>query len=265
MLRRRDIELIGALVEGTLADETRARALIEQSEEARREYEAQRTSYLALQSAQHLEMSDTERAALHRDLWSELQSAPAAKTRSVPWYYRLAPVAAALIVVVGVLAVLDQGAQQAASGDSFSDIAGGLTSGTTAAAGGLESADDGAAAPSAEGDGSSRTLEEAVPQLMTRNEFFASIAEMVRSGDFTTTTQLLPDQTGQVDQSEACEGSSEVDGLEILGEATNLELKDDQELSTKYLIAVPTGRPIESDTVVTFISAETCQVVHSEG
>lgn len=265
MLRKRDIELIGALVEGNLADETVARALIEQSEEARREYEAQRSAYLALQSARHVEMSDTEKAALHRDLWSELQRSPAPATRSVPWYYRLAPVAAALIVVVGVLAVLDRGGQQAATGESFRDMAGGLTSETTAAASGLESAGDDAAAPTAESDGGSGTVEEALPQTMARSEFFASIAEVVRSGEFTTTTQPAPDQTGQLDRSSVCEDSSNVEGLEILGEVTNLEMRDDEELSTTYLIAVPVDQPIDSDTVVTFISAETCQVVHREG
>ncbi len=119
-----DLDLIAALAEGSLHDETAARALVENCPECREEYAGQRAAIEFLASAPEVSMTELERAGLHRDLWTELRSAPAT-TKQVPWWYRWSYVAAGLFVVVGLAGVLSgqlgQGDQGAAL-ETFSEI-----------------------------------------------------------------------------------------------------------------------------------------------
>lgn len=268
MLRRRDMELIGGLVEGTLPDESEARALIARSAEARKEYESQRRAYLALTAAEPASLSETERAALHRDLWSALRAEPDSPPRAVRWYYRLAPVAAVLVLLVGGLAVLNRGMQQATTADSFFDLAGGAAADTTVAgatAETFESAGDDAAAPSAESDGSSTAgVEEALPRMIP-SEFFASIAESVRSGELTTTTGAFQSDGGEAVLADSLDCLRRAgEDYQIVGQASNLEMKGTREVAMAYIVAVPAGEDIGPDTVVTFVSLDTCEVAHVE-
>jgi hypothetical protein len=93
-MRERDLDLIVALVEGRLEDEEEARALIESSSKHRLEYEAQKTAYQALSSAGTASLSETERAGIRRDVWSDLRSRPTPVVPANPWYYRWVSVAA---------------------------------------------------------------------------------------------------------------------------------------------------------------------------
>ncbi|MEE8375042.1 MAG: hypothetical protein V3S26_01805, partial [Acidimicrobiia bacterium] len=106
-MRKHEIELITALAEGTLDDETQARALIESSNKARVEYEAQKTTLAALADVQPAVMSDIEKATLHRDIWTALKAQPVAVKKTAPWYYRWSYAAAGLFLVVGLFAVLN--------------------------------------------------------------------------------------------------------------------------------------------------------------
>lgn len=67
-MREHEIDLIAALVEGRLEDETEARALITSSPEMRQEYQAQKLAYEALAGAGMVRMTESERSALHRDI-----------------------------------------------------------------------------------------------------------------------------------------------------------------------------------------------------
>lgn len=125
-----DLDLIAALAEGSLGDETVARARMETCSECRDEYRGQRAAIEFLASAPEVSMTEFERAGLHRDLWTELRNEPVATNRS-PWWYRWSYVAAGLFVVVGLAGVLNgqfgQGDQGAAL-ETFSEIGSGLNS-----------------------------------------------------------------------------------------------------------------------------------------
>ncbi len=110
-MRDHELELIAALAEGRLEDESEARALIASSAEHLAEYEAQKLAFETLRSTPPAAMTDIERAALHRDVWTELRSPVPVGASGNPWYYRWMPVAAGMFVVVGLVAVINQGGQ----------------------------------------------------------------------------------------------------------------------------------------------------------
>ncbi|HET9259350.1 MAG TPA: hypothetical protein VFP42_04400 [Acidimicrobiia bacterium] len=143
-MRDHELELIAALAEGRLEDESEARALIATSAEHRAEYEAQKQALDALGNVTTANLSELERTSLHREVWSELRS-PRTTPGPTPWYSRWAPVAAGMFVVVGLVAVLNQ----VGGSDELPPVAANLDSGTetTAAAesspGGQDTADGG--------------------------------------------------------------------------------------------------------------------------
>jgi hypothetical protein len=185
-MRDHELELIAALVEGRLADETEARALIAGSAEAREEYEAQKLAYQSLRAMGTARLTETERAALHRDLWTDLRGGEAPGRTKAPWYLRWGPVAAGLFVIVGIVAVLGESGPDAGSADQDIIASGGEESEattTTADAGEDMSrlfADDGAETATteaqAEGDAAPTSVDEAA--------IYSADAERVRAGDF---------------------------------------------------------------------------------
>lgn len=106
-MRDHELELIAALAEGRLEDESEARALIESSSEHREEYEAQQRAVAALAGVTSADLTDYERASLRRDIWTELRTPAAPAVTTQPWYYRWAPVAAGLFMLVGLVAVIN--------------------------------------------------------------------------------------------------------------------------------------------------------------
>lgn len=219
-MRDRDRELIAALVERRLEDETEARALVTSSPEHRAEYEAQKLAYTALREAGTEPMTETERAHLHRDVWSTFRTEVGAKPARTPWYYRLAPVAALLFVVVGLVAVLNQ-----PRGDSGAETAGAPTQTTVAAEAATEDAADEAdatatttAAPGAlqeegqdgagEGETAATTAAASEPPVTLASDetasFYAAEADKVRESDFSTTRSAAP---GEEDAAESPEQS----------------------------------------------------------
>lgn len=270
MLRNREIELIVGLVEGTLEDETEARALLDRSDEARAEFEAQRSVREVLGGVGPARMSEDESAAIRREIWTELRSDPASTRRSTPWIYRLAPVAAVLVLVVGALAVFNRGFQGAdETAETFADAAADISADTTEAAtrGGLESADDDAAEPAAEGDGGGEVAEElSVPEAMAPDAFFAAIADLVRSNGLNSVMQFqrfFADETLPSDVA-SCLASSDLVGYDLFGRTTNTEGEGDQASTLEYLVLIGEGAEIGPDTEITFVSIPECEVVHVE-
>ena len=100
------MDLIAALVEGRLEDEAEANALVASSPAHQAEYVTQKLAYEALAGLPAVELSEHERAALRRDVWTELQSQPLATASGSRWHTRWAGVAAGLFVVAGLVAVL---------------------------------------------------------------------------------------------------------------------------------------------------------------
>ncbi len=125
-MHEHSLDLIAALADGSLSDETEARALVETCETCRAEYRAQKSVIASLAAVSPPAMTDLEKAALHRDLWTELRSDTAEKRSSMPWWQRLTYVAAALFIGVGLVSVLDDirlGGGEAADTTVAADIA----------------------------------------------------------------------------------------------------------------------------------------------
>jgi hypothetical protein len=270
MLRKHEIDLIAGLVEGSLEDESEARALVAKSDEARAEYEMQNVAYEALRDAEPVSMTENEKATLHRDLWTALRQAPQPAPKRTPWYFRLAPVAAALFVVVGLGAVLTQGVLNQQSGDeaataqTFAEASDGVAAETTRAdSGGTEEAADttgglsddagGEAADLADGDAAALA-----PALTTA---FTDIAEAVRTkGDIREVVTFRSFATSE----ESEEVSQCLESAGLPNYLTIGEFDDPSGGDATYLVVVQSNDEIGPDTRVVFIDTETCQIAHIE-
>lgn len=119
-MHEHDLDLIAAYADGTLeADRGEAARLVETCAECRAEYQAQRRARAWLQAAPAVALTPAERQRLHErvaaSLDAEQPEQPAPVTtlpRGVtPWWQRLAPVAAGVLVVVGVAGLLRLGGE----------------------------------------------------------------------------------------------------------------------------------------------------------
>lgn len=254
-MRRHEIELITALAEGTLEDETEARALIESSDNARSEYEAQKTAHDALTAVPRAEMTETEKAALHRDVWTALTASTVDTRKPSPWYYRWSYAAAGLFVVVGLVAVLNTGGL---SGDDASTerLGSSQDSGVDDTISAAEADEAGSEAPALANDGAG-DFESAVVNVFNRQ------ASRVRSGQFKTATASAGnEQDSAVADYSACISSAGLDDFEALGETTIPDAESvglDPDIS--YLVAVPEGAEIDDTTPVAFIELLNCVLV----
>jgi len=251
-MRNKEVELIAALAEGSLEDETAARALVASSTKHQAEYEAQKTAYQALSSIPPAQLTEHETAALHRDIWTELQNQPVAGTAKPPWYYRWSYAAAGIFVVVGLFVVLDQAipdsaptaligsedASEAATSDEGS--AGFGDSGTTSADDTATDTTEAAAAT----DGEAGVDEEGTKQFATPTvNSLTDLALLARSGD------LEYDEPSPPDEAEACLIEAGLADYVVLGEVVE---------ETRYLLAVPPDSDLETDTPISFVNADFC-------
>jgi hypothetical protein len=249
-MRERDRELIAALAEGRLEDEAEARALLESSPEARAELETQRRALAALTQLGSAAMTETEKAVLHRDLWTLLRTQEAPHTRSATWLNRWSLAAAGLLLVVGVATVFSQGglwqASTAADGveletvdEAMAESVAGATASTEASA--QAERDALQRAPSAPGV--------AAPDVA----LLAEVAGQIRAGDLVVSDLDYQARVG-----------SKVDTTACLVEAglTEHTLVGDLEAENHYLIAVPEGEEIGPTTPVFFVETSTCTLVY---
>lgn len=271
MLRKHEIDLIAELVEGSLEDESEARALIERSNEARTEYETQKVAYEALHNAGPASMTESEKATLHRDLWTALRHDPQPAPTKAPWYSRLAPVAAALFVVIGLGAVLTQGVlnqqsgDEAATAETFAEASDGLAAETTRTeSGGTEEAADTTEAMSDDAGGEAAELgdEDSAPLARALTTAFTDIAEAVRTkGDISEVVTFRSFATSE----ELEEVSQCLEGAGLPNYMTFGEFDDPAGGETTYLVAVQSNDEIGPDTQVVFIDTGTCEIAHVEG
>lgn len=266
MLNEREIELIASLAEGTLEDETEARALIERSQEAREEYEAHRLTLQALSGVTPVSLTEHERAALHRDVWTALRADPAPAPGKAPWYYRWVFAAAGLFLVVGLVAVLSQtgGNDSLDMGATAETMSAGDAAATTTQA----EATDLTSAGEDGDDAADGAAEEAADTMaMAPEEFFAQTAEQVRSGQFDESFTRSYTVTEREDRASCLEeaiAQAVMEDHEVIGEADHSESTDEEPTSTTYLLAVPTDTVIGPDTPVVFVSIEACEIAHVE-
>lgn len=287
-MREHELDLIADLVAGRLQDETEALELIASSPELRVEYEAQQKAHDALSAAGPVSLTEQERAALHRDVWTELRAgaAPAA-TATSPWYLRWAPALGGLFVLIGVVAVINQGGGEgvitAQDGGSATTV---LTDEATANVFDLEeSADDGddsaeddpvpeATEPTASGE----TADPIVPAAPPPSPFYSEVADMIRAGE-----PVVP-QSRSINMSPeeltACLEQAGLTGYEVYGvyarppptsstsassttqpAATTTEGEPEGALIDAYIAAIPEGADVTTAAIV-FVDLPTCEVVH---
>lgn len=110
MHRDHDLDLISALAEGRLAASAMAQELVDSCEQCAELYRAHLTVREAVEAEIPPQMTNAERVRLHNALRAELEPAPVAPAPSPnPWWYRLMPVAAVLVVAIGVTTILNSG------------------------------------------------------------------------------------------------------------------------------------------------------------
>lgn len=264
-MRDHELELIAALVEGRLDDESSARALIDSSAEARKEYEAQKVAFNALRNAGTASMTDSERTALHRDVWSSLRGRTASGAGRRTWHVRLAAVAAGLFVLVGLAAVLTQGG---ADQGAFEEIAGGLAA--DGPVGEDETADrDAAGGDDAAGDGAETFEDAAATTTAAASEpasesealpltYLEEQAARVRAGEFSTHLRAN-DETSDEDFAE-CLAAAGLDGYSAEAILTPPpEMTGGAEV--ELVAAVPEASE-EAEATVAFVDLDTCQLIH---
>jgi anti-sigma factor RsiW len=251
-MHNHDLDLIASLADGSLDDQTEARALVATCPQCRQEYESQTSILEALSGIEPALMTDLEKAALHRDLWTELRGEHAGRA-ATPWWYRWSYAAAALFVMVGLVAVLNQNGLGDEVSETFSEVSSGLDGGGSAESvtplyspqmdeSGSETSTTIAAAT----DSGAGTT---VPTVESAATDFKTVADEARLG------QLPPTDRALLTERAACLGAA---GLE------DYEFKGAVEEERTYLIAVPAGVDLDSETPITFVDADTCEVVHVE-
>lgn len=282
-MRDHEMELIAALVEGRLDDEAEARALIASSPEHAEEYEVQKLAYETLQSLDTVSMSETERAALHRDVWTTLTARPAAKAAN-PWWYRWTAVAAALLVIGGSVAVLNQNmggeddaAQTFAEIGASLDSGGGESTGTTAAAAEAPAVAGDDADGGGDGAGVTTTMAAEVSEGLSSDQpaaLYSARASDVRQGDETVTDLYLYGADEAVDPAiEVCvataTGNAGLDGFAVIATMDEPDPAPDSSTTTEtdtddqpdLAVASPqTDNPAGAP--LAFVDLDTCEVVY---
>lgn len=271
-MRDHEIELIAALAEGRLEDETDARALVASSDEAQAEYEAQKFAIDALAHAETAAMSDVERSALRRDVWTELRTPPQEPTAARPWYYRWMPVAAGMILVVGLVAVVSQGGGldrivTADQGAAETTLAGTETTETMADA--LDGDDDSGGGAVTEaptdrgGEAGDGDLGQALPPEAAA--FFSAAADDIRAGEETQPeSQEL--ETPSPSELEDCLARAGLEGYEIHDVKVSPDETDEPgvevpEEAVPYIAATPVAADLPTAAVV-FVDLDACEVIH---
>lgn len=266
-MREHELDLIAALAEGTLEDETEARALIASSERHRAEYEAQKAAIAALSDVESAEMTEQERAALRRDLWTELRSTEAAAPEKTSWLYRWSFAAAALLVLVGLVAVLSQGGFMAAdeAADSANlDTTEEAASDFLAPAESAQRTETTTAVGESDGAAGADTGLEADEMAETRGDaaVFADAAERLRSTDFLGVSAAPDASMFDAAELEDCLLLAELEGFEVVGTMTGEQISDTMTPEETFIVAVGRDGELDAGAPIAFVEAGSCAVVH---
>jgi len=243
-MHEHSLDLIAALADGSLSDETEARALVETCETCREEYNAQQSVVASLAAVPPAAMTDLEKAALHRDLWTELRSETADKRSGMPWWQRLSYVAAALFIGVGLVSVFDDVRLEGGDAAADTTIAGEIAT--------FDSAGGGEEIPFAEDSGAEggALQEEATVTTAAASEAlpipFEELAEEARAGQTERVQTLSTDE-----EVESC--------LPRIGLREHVVV-DEIESDRTYLLVMP--KDPEAEPIVTFVALPGCEIVY---
>jgi hypothetical protein len=240
-MHEHDLDLIAALADGSLDAESQARLLVETCAVCGSEYRSQTEVVAWLAAAPVVEMTELEKATLHRDLWTELRSQPL-KAGATPWWQTWSYVAAGLFVLVGLVAVLNG---PLSSGGQAADT---LAVSSDLDAPAVEEAAPFAADDSGSGEesGAGATTTAAAERALDLP--FAELAEEARNAR----------------EAESNVGTMSLDG-EVGDCLARLGLEDqvvveELELDQTYLVVM--GEDPELDRTVTFITLTDCEIVY---
>ena len=263
-MRNKEVELIASLAEDRLEDETEARALVASSPKHQAEYDAQKTAYQALSAIPSAQLTEHESAALHRDIWTELQSQPIASTAKAPWYYRWSYAAAGLFVVVGLVVVVDQTNPDFAPTALLSSEDAAVTETSAQSSSGLDDAsrvaeDDGATDTTESGDdsGAIEQADGASAYVAPNKLGLADLAVQTRNGELKSADLAATNfDEAMVEDMTQCITQASLLDHKVVG---------DVEVENHYIVAVPTDTELGPETPVSFVDANTCELVHTEG
>lgn len=251
-MHKHDLDLIAEYAGGSLRDDSTARALVESCDTCAAEFHAQQAVLTELRGVEPARLTQSERAQLHRDLWTDLRSQPASddSTGAVPgWRNWVFGAAALMFVAVALVGVMNNISGGDAVSETFSEIGSGLDSGEMRA---NDNATDGDAGASAESSETTTAAEES-PQILG-DEYAATpylrIAREVRGGG------------GSDDSGDFTFERAQLECLEQ-SELTDYELVGGFESMTDLLVAVPIGTDL-AEAPVAFVDPESCTVVHTE-
>jgi len=249
-MHRHDLDLIAALADGSLDDETEARALVESCEECRAEHRSQLAVLELLGSTPRVGMSDLERAALHRDLWTELSSRPS-KARSGRSWYRWSYVAAGLFVAVGLAGVITGQIQR------YDEESAGVAQTFAEADSDLStfSAED-SEMPLQDAESASGGGETAATTTMAAEEAlpfpFAELADQARAA------RESGERSSPISSSE-----EDIDRCLLSAGLADEVVVEELDLDQRYLVVM--ARDVTSEPTVTFIAVDSCEIVYVDG
>jgi len=263
-MRKHEIELIAALAEGRLEDETEARALVDSSEGHRSEYEAQKTAFETLHAVPAAQLTEHESAALRRDVWTQLRAEPTQAAAPVPWYYRWTYAAAGLFVVIGLVIVVDQ------TNPNFAPTA--LLSSDDSAADSFSATQERASSD----DGATDTTESVAGAGADQETADAAEGDVPAVAGLTAPTiDELTDLAGQTRRGElksftlgAVSTDQElIDEMTLCVEAAGLSDHDvvgDVEVEHHYIVAAPARSAIGPETPIAFVDADICELAYTD-
>ena len=243
------LDLIAALADGSLSDESDARALVESCQECREEYRTQTDVIEWLAATPAAEMTDLEKAALHRDLWTELRNQPG-KSPATPWWQRLAYVAAGLFVTVGLVSVLNNGALNDSAESGATTVAEALDAATEEGPFVAQESDDGESAPEMTTETTAAAASETTTAAAGGEESFAlPFAELAEEARAKQADRALDQGTDR--DVEACLARVALDEHVVV---------DEIDLDQIYLLVMPEDP--EAEPIVTFVVFPRCEIVY---
>lgn len=256
-MHRHDLDLIAALAEGSLENEDRARALIDECTVCRAEYDSQRSVIERLGAVSSASMTAAEKAALHRDVLTGLAEGArdaATSRQRAPWT-RWAYAAAGVFVIAGALGALylggvtenmnagfDGGDQSPTQGLGEVDGGGPMRVSTTVTTG-----EEGNPAPPDDGTTPPATGDTPWEPLVEEARDAAGPDVIAEYADAETAELALTciEEAG-LDRSD----------YRIIGTV---------EETSEYLMVIPAEIEFDPSTPLTVVDFETCQVVAVEG
>lgn len=250
-MHRHNLDLIAEYAQGSLADESRARALVESCATCRTEFETQRSLMNQLAGVGNASLADHERSALHRDVWTELRH-PAARqsSRSGAWWSGWVLGGATIaFVAVGLIGVLNN-QDDSVVAESSSEAGSALDGEDTSEQAVEPTGDEGAESLS---ETTLAMMEEAAsPRGLSDDSAYKALADDVRSAE-SSSLYAFDDEPDRFAMSECLVEA----GLSDFSPVTGFEA------ITDLIIAVPPDMSVDNASVA-FVDPVTCTVVHLE-